>query len=102
MRTRKLTDAEIRLARRWHSEGRDYYDLAAMFGASRHIVRMAIDAEYAERRKTLTTKNNRKRPPEPRVVRPQEIAIPRDTRGFTARICGDPLPGRSALDMRGR
>lgn len=24
--------------------------------------------------------------------------VPRDTRGFTARVCGDPLPGRSALD----
>ena len=24
--------------------------------------------------------------------------IPDDTRGLTARICGDPLPGRSALD----
>lgn len=26
--------------------------------------------------------------------------IPLDTRGLTARICGDPLPGRSALDQR--
>jgi len=27
--------------------------------------------------------------------------IPPDTRTTTARICGDPLPGRSALDRRG-
>ena len=26
--------------------------------------------------------------------------LPPDTRGLTARICGDPLPGRSALDKR--
>lgn len=26
--------------------------------------------------------------------------IPADTRNLTARICGDPLPGRSALDRR--
>lgn len=26
--------------------------------------------------------------------------IPKDTRGLTARLCGDPLPGRSALDRR--
>lgn len=26
--------------------------------------------------------------------------IPADTRDLTARICGDPLPGRSALDRR--
>lgn len=28
----------------------------------------------------------------------QMAAIPADTRDLTARICGDPLPGRSALD----
>lgn len=26
--------------------------------------------------------------------------IPKDTRDLTARFCGDPLPGRSALDLR--
>src|SRR5215207_5277888 len=26
--------------------------------------------------------------------------IPDDTRSLTSRVCGDPLPGRSALDMR--
>jgi hypothetical protein len=31
--------------------------------------------------------------------RRQMAAIPDDTRDLTARICGDPLPGRSALDM---
>lgn len=38
---------------------------------------------------------------------PQEIArrrraVPADTRDLTARFFGDPLPGRSALDTRGR
>lgn len=28
-------------------------------------------------------------------------AIPKDTRDLTARLCGDPLPGRRALDLRG-
>lgn len=28
--------------------------------------------------------------------------IPDDTRNLTARICGDPLPGRSALDRQHR
>lgn len=28
--------------------------------------------------------------------------IPYDTRSLTARICGDPLPGRSALDRQHR
>jgi hypothetical protein len=28
-------------------------------------------------------------------------SIPEDTRDLTARLCGDPLPGRSALDRMG-
>ena len=28
----------------------------------------------------------------------QMAAFPADTRNLTARVCGDPLPGRSALD----
>lgn len=34
--------------------------------------------------------------------REQLPLMPPDTRNLTARICGDPLPGRSALDMRAR
>lgn len=30
----------------------------------------------------------------------RERQIPRDTRDLTAQLCGDPLPGRSALDRR--
>lgn len=32
--------------------------------------------------------------------RRQMAVYPRDTRNLTARVFGDPLPGRSALDMR--
>lgn len=34
------------------------------------------------------------------VVEARLAEIPHDTRSKTGRICGDPLPGRSALDMR--
>lgn len=37
----------------------------------------------------------------PRTVSYEPIPAPNDTRDLTARIFGDPLPGRSALDMRG-
>lgn len=36
----------------------------------------------------------------PEEARRLLASIPKDTRGLTARICGDPLPGRSALDAR--
>lgn len=34
-------------------------------------------------------------------AKPVKNPPPPDTRDFTARFCGDPLPGRSALDQRG-
>jgi acyl-CoA synthetase (AMP-forming)/AMP-acid ligase II len=34
-------------------------------------------------------------------VAPARCLPPPDTRDLTARFCGDPLPGRSALDQRG-
>lgn len=34
------------------------------------------------------------------VIEARLAEIPDDTRSKTGRICGDPLPGRSALDMR--
>ena len=41
--------------------------------------------------------------PDPHDTAQRLRAVPRDTRDFTARFCGDPLPGRSALDrMEGR
>jgi hypothetical protein len=38
--------------------------------------------------------------PTPAELRALARAIPPDTRDVTARLCGDPLPGRSALDRR--
>lgn len=34
------------------------------------------------------------------AARRLQAQIPEDTRDITARFCGDPLPGRSALDRR--
>jgi hypothetical protein len=46
----------------------------------------------------------RYRDPHPRMTLEEEAklfaSLPKDTRDFTARIMGDPLPGRSALDRR--
>lgn len=38
----------------------------------------------------------------PKPKRGPIVPIPEDTRDLTARFCGDPLPGRSALDRRER
>ena len=38
--------------------------------------------------------------PSPAELRRAVLAIPKDTRDLTARIAGDPLPTRSALDRK--
>lgn len=38
--------------------------------------------------------------PNPADVAARLAEIPPDTRNLTARVCGDPIPGRSALDLR--
>lgn len=38
--------------------------------------------------------------PHPDVLRQRYAEIPEDTRSVTAIICGDPLPGRRAIDQR--
>lgn len=38
--------------------------------------------------------------PTPAQLRKMVLSIPADTRDVTGQVCGDPLPGRSALDRR--
>ena len=38
--------------------------------------------------------------PNPADVAARLAEIPPNTRNLTARVCGDPIPGRSALDLR--
>lgn len=38
--------------------------------------------------------------PDPEELRARYAEIPQDTRDLTAVICGDPLPGRRAIDRR--
>lgn len=90
--------------------------IAAKLGASLETVHRAIDPTYGSVRRgsaNATRKSRRKASPNARSAHIAEAkpsaedaaralaAIPPDTRDFTARLFGDPLPGRSALDQRG-
>jgi hypothetical protein len=65
-----------------------------------------LDPEYRERRNQQMREANERRDPLHNFASRVPMAevyrlldtVPADTRGFTARACGDPLPGRSALD----
>ena len=87
--------------------------LAARFRVSDPTIRRVVDPKYRDYDRTV---QNRKRArlikesphagrlsagrPTAEDVERLRADIPADTRDLTARILGDPLPGRSALDRR--
>lgn len=89
--------------------------LAAHFNVTTDTVQRAVDPEYAERRKQLNNEARRRRRgktveleihrvdarPSPAEAAAAIASVPKDTRDLTARMLGDPLPGRSALAKKG-
>ena len=97
-------------ARRLIDEGMSVRAVARLFGVTPVAVRRYVDPEYraklneqsrqyAERQRHAKNHQAEPRPPEV-DAEARQAEIPSDTRGFTSRFLGDPLPGRSALDRR--
>jgi hypothetical protein len=97
------------VARQMREDGQSYKVIGKRFGVDGHVAHARLDAEYAEHRRN----RNKKAASETKQVRSHVRAaiddreayrqfanFPRDTRSLTGRLAGDPLPGRSALDMR--
>jgi hypothetical protein len=98
---------------RWMlARGRSYTEVAAMYGLTVTTVRRRLDPVYAAHIRERTNlaralKRGHDVATAFRYHHPSEqdfaerlAEIPPDTRTLTARICGDPLPGRSAFDRR--
>lgn len=84
---RKYSDEDRALMREMHRDGKTWWQIGQHFGVSGESARCA--AHWIGR--TAVQQN---------IIEQLFAAIPKDTRGLTARLCGDPLPGRSALDRR--
>lgn len=114
-----LSGIEIAEARRLRSEGMTWVALSRRFGCARDTVKRALDPTFRQHRAEgiKAAKENRKQGVEMPRGRPANFVIsegtavardaarlmalvPKDTRPLTARLFGDPLPGRSALDQR--
>jgi len=114
-----LSDTEVAEARRLRSEGMTWVALARKFGCASDTVKRALDPAFRQHRAEgiKAAKANRKQGVEMPRGRPTNFVIsegtavardaarlmaliPKDTRPLTARLFGDPLPGRSALDQR--
>lgn len=91
----RVTNNVIRRAKLLRSQGRLWREIADELGFRYHsTIREACmrDRKYDD--DTFTRGINSTRLQAERLM----DEIPHDTRDLTARVCGDPLPGRSALD----
>lgn len=120
---RKLLDSQLNEARALLAKGMSLTQTGKIIGVDRGTIKYWLNAEYRESRIQKQVKHDDARAARAKakgraingiggtVVRslsrpdPDETArllalIPADTRSLTGRICGDPLPGRSALCRR--
>lgn len=114
-----LKPVQIIAAKAMLANHMNWREIGDCFGVHPETVRRAIDQQYRVRRAEQKAQRKAERRMlekegvdrasagwcmDRRQVRSDVEArmaeIPRDTRDLTARVCGDPLPGRSALDRR--
>ncbi|WMT90112.1 hypothetical protein [Pelagibacterium sp. H642] len=109
-----MTSEQIAHARAMLAEGHTRTNVAAHFGITRYALRFNLDPKYraqvnrrARERRAVERAKPRPTNHVPEMTREAKAdgerllrGLPADTRGFTARLLGDPLPGRSALDHK--
>lgn len=111
-----IPDEIVERARALRAGGMSWTRIAALLGVGDDGLRRRLVPGYAERRVAASraayaarSRGEKKRVQVNRVsstgVTPDEAwralaSIPADTRDLTARLFGDPLPGRRALDHR--
>jgi hypothetical protein len=106
-------DFDKTLARQLRKGGATWAMIAKRCGVSTEVVQRAIDPGYAERRSagiraakqlrcgSLHVEPSSRMSPADKLEAERMLAeLPPDTRGLTAKICGDPIRGRSALDRK--
>lgn len=101
--TRDIAEVTLDRARELRSLGLSWAKTSRAVGVTEDTLRWRIDPTFAEKWKARHAGPKSMVRAEP--LRPTKIevrralaAIPTDTRSFTARVMGDPLPGRSALE----
>lgn len=104
----------VAVAGKLREAGWRYENISEIFGCHPDTVRTWVSSKYAEGRKRrqqrvredmrrLMSEHPTPRAPSSAIERDAMSLvadIPPDTRDLTGRICGDPLPGRRALDVR--
>lgn len=112
MGDKRFSAEEIATMRRLHAAGIPLREIAQRFGCGRNAIRRRIDPRWTPRQARRRVQKTPIKPagtlryvrPEPRVSEEEFLRaaalIPPDTRDLTARLFGDPLPGRDALSLK--
>lgn len=102
---RVIPEETLNTALLMREQGESWNAIGRALGYDRDVLRWRLDPEFVERRKAnhggplSMLRAAAFRPCEAEIRRIQD-GVPRDTRSFTGRSMGDPLPGRSALDKQ--
>lgn len=108
----KVAQDDLARMRKLFRKGASWSEIARRTGYSYEIVRRRLDPAYAAMRRDRKRKwrtGNGVAALDPKKATRAGVSsdahklmnmVPRDTRDLTGRVFGDPLPGRSALDMR--
>ena len=102
----KIRDKIAPAVREMRKQGLSWTEIGRTLGVTSTTAKTAVDPAYLAKRQQKVNNNrrvSRAKAGQTRVRKEEAIAAVefiRDTRGFTARMMGDPLPGRSALDQR--
>lgn len=107
----KLNEHQIARARRLHEAGTTFENIGLRLGCAATTVRRALDPEIARQKRLARHQPGAevKFSAQTEVIISERATfaldaaarlaeIPKDDRGLTARVFGDPLPGRSAFD----
>lgn len=109
MSGKRMSEADLARARDLLAQGVSYYKMSGIIGFRAESIRRHLDPNFADRKRMQPPRYGRNISPFIHIASKNNIQsdaaarlaeIPDDTRDLTARICGDPLPGRSALDKR--
>lgn len=104
---RRMTEQNRAEARQLYAAGWTITAIGRHLGFLPESIRRIVDERYAARRRESINKAREQRRltsaaiSQRREVDASRSEVPTDTRDLTARLFGDPLPGRSALDQRG-
>jgi hypothetical protein len=109
-RAKKIGDRDekevLDKARSLRHHGHDWKTVCIELDIGYDWLRTRIDPDYCEYRKKkrrrelhITTSASGSHMSQAEYLQ-RRRSVPKDTRNLTQRLMGDPLPGRSALDMR--